>query len=100
MSMTGFAYMLHTLALLVCMPFLVSAIDTCDLVCEDKEFLHNSCYGEVCVLLQPGYDRGVMPETQGGDETLQVESSKRILSRLDIDIAGEFVPQGTKYNGH
>ena len=100
MSMTGFAYMLHTLALLVCMPSHVSAADTCDLVCQDQEFLHNSCYGEVCVLLQPGYDRGVMPETQGGDEALQVKSNTRIHSSLDVDIAGEFIHQGTKHNGH
>ena len=100
MSMTGIAYMLYTLVLLVCVPSHVSAVDTCDLVCQDKEFLHNSCYGEVCVLLQPGYDHGVMPETQGGDEALQVKSNIRIQSSSDINIAGEFVHQGTKHNGH
>ena len=98
--MTGFACMLQALALLAFLPSLVLTIDTCDLVCQDKEFLHNSCYGEVCVLLQPGYDRGVMPETQGGDEALQVKSNIRIQSSSDIDIAGEFVHQGTEYNGY
>ena len=53
--MTGFACMLQALGLLAFLPSLVLTIDTCDLVCQDKEFLHNSCYGEVCVLLQPGY---------------------------------------------
>ena len=65
--------MLQVFALLTCLPSLVLTIDTCDLVCQDEEFLHNSCYGDVCVLLQPGYDRGVMPVTQGEDEALQVE---------------------------
>ena len=58
---------LHAAAstLLAFLPSLVLTIDTCNLVCQDKEFLHNSCYDEVCVLLQPGHDRCVMSETKG-----------------------------------
>ena len=74
------------LALLTFLPSLVHAIDTCDLVCQDKEFLHNNCYGDVCVLLQPGYDRGVMPETQGENKVLQVEAYIRVRSVTDIDM--------------
>ena len=83
--MTGVAFVLWFLALL---PSPGLAIDTCDLACQDQEFLHNSCYGEVCVLLQPGYDRGVMPENQGVDldEVLQVEAYIRVRSVTDVDL--------------
>ena len=84
--MSGLAFMLQASTLLAFLPSLVLAIDTCDLVCQDKEFLHNSCYGEVCVLLQPGYDRGVMPETQGEDAALQVEAYIRVRSITDINL--------------
>jgi len=83
--MTGVTFVLCSLALL---PSLGLALDTCDLVCKDDEFLHNNCYGEVCVLLQPGYDRGVMPENQGVDidEVLQVEAYIRVRGVTDIDM--------------
>ena len=83
--MTGVTFLLCSLALL---PSLGLALDTCDLVCKDDEFLHNNCYGEVCVLLQPGYDRGVMPENQGDniDEVLQVEAYIRVRGVTDIDM--------------
>ena len=83
--MTGVTFLLCSLALL---PSLGLALDTCDLVCKDDEFLHNNCYGEVCVLLQPGYDRGVMPENQGVDidEVLQVEAYIRVRGVTDIDM--------------
>ena len=66
--------MLQASTLLAFLSSLVLTIDTCNLVCQDKEFLHNSCYDEVCVLLQPGHDRCVMSETEGEDEVLQVEA--------------------------
>ena len=84
MTMTGcVAFALWSLALLL--PHGL-AIDTCDVACRNKEFLHGSCHGEVCVLLQPGYDRGVMPENQGVDldEVLQVEAYVRVRSVTDI----------------
>ena len=84
MTMTGcVAFALWSLALLL--PHGL-AIDTCDVACKNKEFLHGSCHGEVCVLLQPGYDRGVMPENQGVDldEVLQVEAYIRVRSVTDI----------------
>ena len=91
MTMTGcVAFALWSLALLL--PHGL-AIDTCDVACKNKEFLHGSCHGEVCVLLQPGYDRGVMPENQGVDldEVLQVEAYIRVQSVTDIDLNTELL---------
>ena len=85
-SVTGVVFMLRTLALVAFLPSLSLglALDTCEQVCRDKEFLHNSCYGEVCVLLQPGYDRGVIPEMKGG--VMQVEAYIKMRSVTDIDM--------------
>ena len=76
MSMPGVSRLLQVLAVLTCVPLNVPAIDTCDAACQDKDFLESSCYGEVCALFQPVYDRGALPETKEESEVLQVRSGR------------------------
>ena len=77
--------------LLAFLPSLGLAVDTCGLVCRDKDFLHDSCDGEVCVLLQPGYDRGSMPDPQGMDGVLHVQAYIKVRSVSEVDLQNGMV---------
>ena len=87
----GVVFKVHSLVLLAFLPSFGLALDTCGLVCRDKDFLHDSCYGEVCVLLQPGYDRGSMPDPQGMDGVLHVEAYIKVLSVAEVDLQNGMV---------
>ena len=89
--MMGVVFKVHSLVLLAFLPSFGLALDTCGLVCRDKDFLHDSCYGEVCVLLQPGYDRGSMPDPQGMDGLLHVEAYIKVLSVAEVDLQNGMV---------